>query len=129
VICPHVPGDGTLAYHADLMALRSGTLGPLVFRAMTGVVTFPSFHTALAILVIYAIARTPIVAWPVILLNLLVIAATMPLGGHYLADVLCGGAIAVLSIHLVRLLNRRQAPDILPGWPAIGLPAGIRQGA
>ena len=87
VICRHVTIDGALDYHADLMALRAGGIGTIVFSKVTGIVTFPSFHTALAISVIYAAWRTPFIAWPVAALNAMVIAATMPLGGHYLVDV------------------------------------------
>jgi membrane-associated phospholipid phosphatase len=123
VICPHAAADGTLAYRVDLLALRQGTMGPLAFRAMTGIVTFPSFHTALAICVIYGVARTPVLAWPMIALNLLVIAATMPLGGHYLTDVLVGGLIAAVAIGLVRALNRDAVADRVPAFAALMRPA------
>jgi membrane-associated phospholipid phosphatase len=108
VICPHVVADHTLAYHADLMALRSGTMEVMTLSKMTGIVTFPSFHTVLAILVMYAAWNTPFLKIPAIILNSLVIAATLPHGGHYLTDVVVGAAIAFSSIAAVRALNRRR---------------------
>jgi membrane-associated phospholipid phosphatase len=111
VVCPHVPLDGTLDYHAHLLSLRAGTFGVFHFKAATGIVTFPSFHTALSVIIIYAIRRTRFLALPVTALNLAVIAATMPLGGHYLTDVVAGGLIAAASILVVRALNRRMPAE------------------
>jgi membrane-associated phospholipid phosphatase len=131
VICPHAALDGTLAYHGDLLALRDGTFGTIIFAKMTGIVTFPSFHTALAIVVIYAASALRLASLPIILLNILVIASTMPLGGHYLTDVLTGAAIATLSILAVRALNRQGGADIAPVG-AISMPErlfGVRIGA
>jgi membrane-associated phospholipid phosphatase len=120
VICPHVPLDGTLRYHPDLMALRAGSLDTIEFGAVSGIVTFPSFHTALAIVVIYAAWGLRFFALPVLALNLLVIAATLPLGGHYFIDVVAGAAIAFLAIAGVRRLNRN--PNALL-WPMPLAPA------
>lgn len=92
-------------HEADLLALRNHTMTTLAFP-LNGLVTFPSFHSALSILLIYA-------AWPVVwlrvislLLNIMVLFSTPIDGGHYLVDILGGVAIALAVIWFVqRLFN------------------------
>ena len=89
-------------------------------------VQFPSFHTALALLTAYAVRDVPYLARPVLILNLIVIVATLPVGGHHLADIIggaaiTGAAILVLKLHqsgwspsafsLRRGFNRRSLPE------------------
>lgn len=91
--------------------LYNGTLKTLDFQAMQGVVQFPSLHAASAILLIYA-ARGIRYAFPLYLvLNILMLAATPPLGGHYLTDVLGGGVLALVTILIVR---KYCAPVLAP---------------
>jgi len=68
-------------------------------------VTFPSFHTTLALVIAYCGARLRYVGAPVVVLNLLIVASTMAEGGHYFADVAGGALIAFAAIGLVRLVN------------------------
>jgi len=93
-------------------ALRSGTMRAIDPGAIQGLVTFPSFHTALAVITTWAFWRTPYLAYPALGLNLLVIASTVPVGGHYVVDVLAGAAIAAASI---AVLERRRGAALLSG--------------
>jgi PAP2 superfamily len=80
--------------HIDvLLAARAGSAS-----AVSGIITFPSFHSALAVLFIYASrinARAFAVALP---LNLLLLAATPVCGGHYLVDTIAGAGVSLLVI-------------------------------
>ncbi|MDD4616279.1 MAG: phosphatase PAP2 family protein [Alphaproteobacteria bacterium] len=107
----NVPVDDVYIRH--FLALRDGTMKVIDLSEMTGVVQFPSFHLAMAGVLTYASRGIRLlfpfsVAW-----NLLMVAATPFIGGHYFAD-LCGGAVvtlcAVAGIRLFRrlwLLRRR----------------------
>lgn len=81
----------------ELMKIRSGeTINLLVTRA-EGLVTFPSYHTALGIIVTYALRKKPLLAWPIGILNAVMIVSTLPEGGHHLIDVVAGAAIGAAS--------------------------------
>jgi membrane-associated phospholipid phosphatase len=69
-----------------------------------GIVTFPSYHSAVAVILMYA-------SWPyrwlrlvIVPLNIAVLLSTPFNGGHYLSDVLGGVAIAYLGIILAERL-------------------------
>ena len=82
----------------DLAPVRDGTLRHLNLFALAGIVTFPSFHAASAVL--YAWALWP-VRWmrPVALLaNGAMFVSTPVDGGHYFIDLIAGVAVAVVAI-------------------------------
>jgi hypothetical protein len=81
-----------------LDALRSGTMRMINLSNLEGLIAFPSFHTAAAI--VYAWALWPVrpLRWLVAPLNLAIISTT-PIGGaHYVIDVFAGLAVAFASI-------------------------------
>ena len=84
----------------DFNALRDGTTGALEFGKMEGIITFPSYHAGLSVVTLWGFWATRIawVRWPGIALAASTIIATPVDGGHYLVDVLAGGAIAVLAL-------------------------------
>jgi membrane-associated phospholipid phosphatase len=92
-------------HYADFVALRDGSFAKLSLDRVEGLITFPSFHTVLAILVTYSVRDVRLLFGPVAVLNALVIVSTLTEGGHYLVDVLAGGAIAVACIVIVRRLE------------------------
>lgn len=69
----------------DLLALKSGELTTIVCSDTYGIVTFPSFHTIWAVLLMLAMPNRFIVV-----LNSLMVVSTVTCGGHYLIDVLGG---------------------------------------
>jgi PAP2 superfamily len=92
-------------WHYDLLLrLRLEPAPPFDLARIEGLVTFPSFHTALAILTTHAVRGFRYVFPPVALLNTLVIIATLPEGGHHLVDLIAGASIAVGVIALLRLI-------------------------
>lgn len=85
--------SGAGVYHLDAFArFHAGNNPALRLSEMSGLVTFPSFHTVLALLATQALAATRWrwlgVAWTVV-----VIVSTVPIGGHYVTDLFAGFAI------------------------------------
>jgi membrane-associated phospholipid phosphatase len=94
-------------WHLDLfLALRQQAVPILDFANVEGLVTFPSFHTILAIVTAYGLRDVPYLRFPVAALSAIVIVATLPEGGHYLIDVIAGAGIAVAAIIILGLQPR-----------------------
>ncbi len=93
----HFHADTPDPYVHAFLALRDGSMGAIDLGHMQGVVQFPSFHLALAVICAWA-ARGIKILFPLLLiLNVAVILATPAIGGHHLAD-LCGGALLTLVV-------------------------------
>jgi hypothetical protein len=101
-----------LIHLQDFEALRDGSLRVLSLSDPKGIITFPSFHAALGIIFTWAVWPVAWVRWPMLALNLALIASTPIDGGHYLADVLGGIAIAVLAIVAVRRVVQRRTAAV-----------------
>jgi hypothetical protein len=93
----------------DLAPVREGVLRHLDLFGLAGIVTFPSFHAASAVLYAWAF-------WPVwwmrpvaIIANGAMLASTPIDGGHYFIDLAAGIAIAVLAIVAARAASRYAA--------------------
>ncbi len=82
--------------------LHNGTFRTLDFHTMQGVVTFPSFHAASAIMLTYAARGTKALFPGILVINILMFLATPTLGGHFFVDVWGGIALAVMTILIVR---------------------------
>jgi hypothetical protein len=107
-------GGGDVVYLRDLLALRAG--GPWHFElsAMQGIVTMPSYHTVQAVLLTYAFRRTGLVGYGIATLNFAMLLSIPPIGGHYLVDMLAGGAPALGTIAVQRA-QRHGVSRILLG--------------
>ena len=85
-------------YHlAHLMALRDGTKTLISLDNVAGLVVFPSFHTIMAVLLIWAVRHTYLLLLSVPVCTGMIIATPVH-GGHYLIDTLAGFVIAVICI-------------------------------
>ena len=82
--------------------LRDGSLLVVDLTALDGVVSFPSFHTMLGVVTIYAARDTRWLMNFVLLMNTTMIGSTMPVGGHHLADVFAGAGLTLGAILIVR---------------------------
>jgi hypothetical protein len=87
--------------------LRDGSFRLLVAVGSEGIITFPSVHAALAVLVIAALWPIPALRYVAIAINLLMLVATPIHGSHYFVDVIAGGALAVLSLIAARAVAER----------------------
>jgi PAP2 superfamily len=78
--------------------LRDGSLRTLVAVGSEGIITFPSLHAALAVIVIIAAWPVPILRWVFLAVDAAMLVATPIDGSHYLVDVIAGIALAVLCM-------------------------------
>ncbi len=108
------PGDypsldviAAFAHLAPLHGLRGGTLTVISLTGAEGIITFPSFHAALAVLFGVAFCRLPWARWPGLVLNVTMLASTPLNGGHYFADVFAGVAVALGALAAVHGLGRQ----------------------
>lgn len=113
----------------DIVALREGTLRHLELFRLAGIVSFPSFHAASAVLYMWAL-------WPVrgfasvsIAMNLLMIAATPVIGAHYMIDVIGGVVLAAVSIMLAKrygtfMASTREA-SLAPALNSVPIQSGV----
>ena len=81
-----------------VLALRDKTLGTIDFEAVNGIISFPSMHAAVAIIVPYVLRWNRWLFWPIAVLDAVMLISAVPSGNHYLADVLAGIVVAVLAI-------------------------------
>lgn len=108
---PYLPITRDL--HVQIIeGLRSGTITSLDFMSLCGLITFPSFHTTAAVLFAWTAWPIPVYRKPMLVLNAAMIAATPIEGTHYIADLIGGGVVAILSIGLCQmpLLRRARQP-------------------
>ncbi len=102
----HVSDVSAIASVSDFSDFRSGKMRELSFGTMQGLVSFPSFHAVLAVLIPYAMRRIKRLFLLFLPLNVLMLASTPVRGGHYLTDVAGGLAVAVVSIWIASRLMR-----------------------
>jgi hypothetical protein len=100
--------SGYLVQLRELPIVRDGSLRSLYITHLGGIVTFPSFHAAAAILDMWAL-------WGVwwmrpfgVIANVGMLLATPLIGGHYFIDVFAGAGIAVLAIATAKMLKGRS---------------------
>ena len=107
----------------DLEPVRNGALRRLDLFGLAGIVTFPSFHAASAVLYCWAF-------WPVLWLRIVALVAngamlaSTPIdGGHYFVDIIAGVAVAWVAIVVAkwaaRSLDRRWTPLAQPAAPPL----------
>lgn len=92
-----------------LLSLHAGPTPVLRLDELTGLIGCPSFHTALAILTVYALWGTPYVGKIAVALNAIVLASIPADGGHHFADVAVGVAVTAASLYLADLALRSKA--------------------
>lgn len=94
-------------WRADILALRSHTL--LTVGATQGIVAFPSFRAALGILLTNVARGRRWSFWPVLVLNLVLVASVMSEGAHYAVDMISGVVVSFVAIAASRSLLARCA--------------------
>jgi len=96
-----MPGVGLgIAWSAPalLEGLRDGSVAVLGHATMDGIVTMPSFHAAGAVVLGCAGWQAGRLRWPLTALNAGMLVAAVPIGGHYLVDVIAGVGVGVVAV-------------------------------
>jgi hypothetical protein len=91
-----------------IQTLKSGERFFLNYLAPEGIISFPSFHTVLALLAAYALWSVRYVRWPAALLAGLIVLSTVTTGWHYLIDTWAGLFTAVSSIALAKAYSQLE---------------------
>lgn len=100
---------GAGVYHLEAFdRFHAGSDPVLRLSDMTGLVTFPSFHTVLALMVTQALAETRW-RWLGAAWTATVIVSTVPIGGHYASDLVTGAAIWAGCAWLSRRISTPSA--------------------
>ena len=86
-------------YPEVLRSLKDGSLDTLGYKALEGIVAMPSFHAAASIILAWTFWTT-LLRWPLVALNAVMLVSSVPIGGHYIVDVVAGTAVAVLALWL-----------------------------
>jgi hypothetical protein len=111
-VLERLPMDAGL-YHLDrLNYFRNAALPLLSFNSLQGVVTFPSFHCCLALMTVSAATGTRWLFQALVILNVLVLISTLPIGGHYAIDLPAGALLWLAAAATAAILNKprfRQA--------------------
>ena len=87
-------------------ALRDGTLRHLDVIP-DGIITFPSYHTAVALICGWATWRIRWIGPLNAVFAGLVILTTLPIGGHHLMDLIGGAAVVAASLKVARAVEQR----------------------
>lgn len=93
--------------HADFPDMRTNTAWGVAhilnaIRAgerqlsLNGLVTFPSYHAVGAMLLAYGWLAIPALRWVFVPLNILMLFSCVPIGSHYVVDVIAGVALALV---------------------------------
>jgi hypothetical protein len=107
---PFLPGHQP-EFSKLLITIRAGSATIFSLDDMQGIVTMPSYHTVIAMVLIW-VHRPPSRSFSVAaILNSLMLLAVPSAGNHYLSDMLAGAVVAAGSIALVTIAfqDRRVA--------------------
>jgi membrane-associated phospholipid phosphatase len=110
----NVQDSSAIASVSDFALLRDGSLRMIDLAKAQGLVSMPSFHTAMAVLFTYSLRRLRLLFYIAVPLNVLMILSTPTQGGHYLADVIAGLLLSALTIHTLNAIRHRETV----GWTA-----------
>lgn len=95
------------AWYGPWSALRTTAPFSVSLSQVEGIITFPSFHAAVAVLLLYAVRGLGLVTIVFGVAELLMLISTTTYGHHYFCDVLAGIVVAVGAIWLTSHLDRR----------------------
>ncbi|CAM8643855.1 phosphatase PAP2 family protein [Sphingobium cupriresistens] len=112
---PHLRPAAAFVHMADITGLRDGSLRLLSLDHMEGIITFPSYHGALAVIFCWGFSRATIMTarYGGMMVATLTLIATPVDGAHYFSDVIAGAVIAGLSLCVAsRTIHIRVRPRI-----------------
>jgi hypothetical protein len=99
-------------FEAQALALRDGSMRIIELGEAHGLVTFPSFHTVVAVLLLLGFRTVPYLRWASLVPNVLMLIAIPIQGSHYLVDLIAGVAVALLAWAMARATVRSTVPAV-----------------
>jgi membrane-associated phospholipid phosphatase len=127
----NIGADSGMWHHQLLLAIRNGATRVIDFNTPNSncLITFPSGHTVLAIIMTYALRDSLKTLIPALLFNLTMIISTIPRGGHHMIDLIAAVVITGRAIAFVRLpvALRRAEPSSTAVVIAEGGMASLRR--
>ncbi len=111
--------SGYLVQIRELPIVRDGSLRSLYITHLGGIVTFPSFHAAAAILDMWALWSVWWMRPFALIANVGMLLATPLIGGHYFVDVFAGVGIAALAIATAKMLKGRSELFVAQAAPVV----------
>jgi membrane-associated phospholipid phosphatase len=109
---PHIAPAAHGVHLPAFDGLRDGSFRQLMATGAEGIITFPSLHAALAVILAAALWPLPVVRWIALVLNAAMLVSIPVDGGHYFIDVFAGIAIAYLSLYATRRLIVSVIPHL-----------------
>lgn len=103
-----VASPAEMATVSHFSVLRDGSMRVFDLAQMQGLISLPSYHTAMALFFVQAMRWTRVGVVIIGLLNLLMIMSTPTEGGHYLVDVVAGVGLWALTAGALHLLAHRS---------------------
>jgi len=94
--------ETTTGFVPVMQHLLSGRDMSFALGGMTGVVSFPSFHTSMALAYAWAFRKCGAIGIGACVLNIIMLCAVPFFGGHYLVDMIAGAATMLLSLAMVK---------------------------
>ena len=110
----HLVLDVTTDYGRELIKLLKYGPGFITPTDIRGLIAFPSYHVVLALLMVWYARTIMWLRWPVLVLNLAVLASAPVQGGHHLIDIFGGCGVTVLAILAVGAAEAIRLPPV-PG--------------
>ena len=101
------------SYIDVVMTLRDGSLRHLSLNGALGLITFPSFHTVMCLLMIIAMRGHKWLFPLWLALNLGTLSAVPVDGGHYVVDMLGGALMALLGLLVYHKVMRPLARSLI----------------
>jgi membrane-associated phospholipid phosphatase len=114
-ISPDLPvfrASGYLVQLHQLPLVRDGSLRVLDYNTLGGIITFPSFHAAAAVLALWAFWGVWWMRPLALIANVGMLLATPLVGGHYFVDVFAGVALAMLAIAAAQRIGGRSTRSL-----------------
>jgi membrane-associated phospholipid phosphatase len=144
VVAAIVPAEGVWGFHKlsaaaypdiipatreihlpTFLGLRDGSFRQLMAMGAQGIITFPSLHAALALIITVGLWPIPVLRWIGLAINALMLVSIPIDGGHYFIDVPAGLAIAWASIAAAkRIAELAHQPRLQTARAEVGLAPG-----
>ena len=101
-----LPSTAGNFHMATVAYFRDDPMATFELAKLQGIVTFPSFHMVMAILVAHSLRGTGIASWLATTWALLVMISAVVIGGHYVIDLFAGAVTWAMAVWWFRRNNR-----------------------